>query len=211
MNQITNYAVGFIDGAKGGKQELLKTVGEKTVEILSEFVDSQARTNKAALHHIYEWYQTGSPASRLFDLEYSVSQGGLTVRSSFRQSSVIKSGSTVPFYDKARIMEQGVPVRIRPVRSSVLRFEDNGQEVFTRKPVEIDNPGGEMVQGSFQRVVDLFFKSYFSQAFLQTSGIASILSNPVVFKKNLPRAKVGGRSAGYDVGYRWIAAKGAVA
>lgn len=209
MNQVVKYAEGFLEGVNVGKKELFETIGENTIEILNSFIDSNARANPQMLHHIYEWYQTGSPNARLFDLEYSTSGGGLTVRSSFRQSTVIKSGSSVPFYDKARIMEQGIPVRIKPVRSEVLRFEDGGEEVFTKKPVDIANPGGDMVNGGFQRVVDSFFNSYFSQAFLQSSGIADILKNPIEFKKNLPRAKTGGKALGYDVGYRWIAAKGA--
>ena len=208
MDQLVKYTEGFIEGVQAGKKELFVTIGENTIEILNSFIDSNARANPQMLHHIYEWYQTGSPNGRLFDLEYSTYGGGLTIRSSFRQSSTIKSGSNVPFYDKARIMEQGVPVRIKPVRAEVLRFEDGGEEVFTKKPVDIMNPGGDATSGGFQRVVDSFFNSYFSQAFLQASGVAAILSNPIDFKTNLPRAKVGGKSAGYDVGYRWIAARG---
>jgi hypothetical protein len=44
---------------------------------------------------------------------------------------------------------------------------------------------------------------------MEVSGIGKILGNPISFKKNLPKAKSGGRAAGYDVGYRWISAKGA--
>lgn len=207
MDSFVKYTEGFLEGVQAGRKELLETVGERTIEILNSFIDSNARANPQMLHHVYEWYQTGSPNARLFDLEYSTFGGGLTVRSNFRQSSVIKSGSGVPFYDKARIMEQGVPVRIKPVRSDVLRFEDGGEEVFTKKPIDIATPGGDMVSGGFKRVIDDFFNSYFSQAFLQASGLASILSNPISFKKNLPRAKTGGKSLGYDVGYRWISAR----
>jgi len=207
MKMITDYAYGFVQGARSGQKVLIDQIGRTAVEILGEFIDSNARANSDALHHVYEWGQSGSPAARLFDLQYSTYGGGLTISSSFRQSSSIKKGSNVPFYDKARIMEQGIPVRIKPVRAQALRFEDDGEEVFTKKPVTVDNPGGSQVEGNFKETIDMFFNNYFSQAFLQVSGISQILNDVVTFSKNLPRAKSGGRSAGYDVGYRWIAAR----
>lgn len=208
MNSIVDYAAGFLDGAKAGRRELLETIGQKTTDYLNEFIDANARTNPAMLHHIYEWYQTGSPNARLFDLEYTTYGGGLTFSSTFRQSTSVARGSRTPFYDKARIMEQGIPVVIRPVTAKALRFEDNGQEVFTKGPVVVENPGGTETQDGLKTIIDTFFRSYFSQAFLASSGIAQHLSNPVDFKKRLPRAKRGGKAQGFDVGYRWISAKG---
>lgn len=209
MNSIVNYATGFLDGAQAGKRELLETVGARTREILEQFIDANARANQSVLGHVYEWSQSGNSSSRLFDIEYSVSGGGLTFRSTFRQSMSVKNGSTVPFYDKARIMEQGIPVRITAKRANALAFEDGGQQVFTKAPVDVMNPGGSEAQGGFQRTIDSFFNSYWKQSFLRASGIAEILSNPIQFRQNLPRAKAGGKTAGYDVGYRWIAARGA--
>jgi hypothetical protein len=207
MNNLLEYANGFMEGAQAGKKELLETIGKRTVEILDDFIDANARTNQQVLHHVYEWNETGSPGARLFDLEYSVSGGGLTFKSTFRQSTSVQSGSTTPFYDKARIMEQGIPVTIRPVRAQALVFEDDGQEVFTKSPVSVSNPGGQAVAGGFEQTVDTFFRSYWQQSFLKASGIADILRNPIQFKQNLPRAKAGGKAFGYDVGYRWIAAR----
>ena len=104
-------------------------------------------------------------------------------------------------------MEQGIPVTIRPVKAKVLAFEDGGEQVFTKGPVTVSNPGGQAVAGGFEQTVDMFFRSYWQQSFLQATGIADILRNPIQFKQNLPRAKAGGRAVGYDVGYRWIAAR----
>ena len=207
MDSMVQYANGFMDGAQAGKKQLLETIGAKTKEILESFIDSNARTNQAVLHHVYEWQQSGNAASRLFDIEYTTSGGGLTLRSTFRQSVSVKNGSTTPFYDKARIIEEGIPVRIKAKVSSVLSFSDGGEQVFTKLPIDVSNPGGSEANGGFQRIVDLFFNSYWKQSFLKTSGIADILRNPIQFKQNLPRAKAGGRSVGYDVGYRWIAAR----
>ena len=207
INNILGYASGFIEGAQVGKKELLETIGSRTKEFLNDFIDSNARANESVLSHVYEWYQSGSPNARLFDLEYSSYGGGLTFKSTFTQSSSIQSGSNTPFYDKARIMEQGIPVRIKPVRSEVLAFEDNGEQVFTKSTVNVSNPGGQNAAGGLEKTIDTFFSSYWQQSFLQASGIAAILRNPIQFKQNLPRAKAGGRAVGYDVGYRWIAAK----
>ncbi len=200
-----DYAVGFMDGVQRGKQHILKAIGMEAIDLLKEFIDANARTNPAALHHVYEWYQTGSPNARLFDITYTMSNVGLSIKSTFRQSTSIKDGSTVPFYDKARIIENGIPVVIRPRRSSVLAFEDNGETVFTKNPVVVDNPGGTQAQNGFEQVFDSFFNNYFSQAFLRVSGIMDYLENPEVFKKNINAGKRGGRSLGVATGYSWVA------
>lgn len=208
MNNIVNYSIGFLEGVHRGKTLFLKTLGMQTVELMKEFIDSNARVNPQMLHHIYEWNMTGSPNARLYDISYTTSNLGLSFRSSFSQSTSIKNGSRTPFYDKARIMEQGVPIKIRPKVAQVLAFTDNGEEVFTKGPVEVLHPGGTEVQGGFEKTFDMFFNSYFSQAFLRTSGIARYLENPQVYKKNLQAGKKMGKSKGISTGYRWIANAG---
>jgi len=208
MNNIVNYSIGFLEGAQRGKTIFLKTLGMETVELMKEFIDSNARVNPQMLHHVYEWTMTGSPEARLYDISYTTSNLGLSFKSSFSQSKSIKDGSRTPFYDKARIMEEGIPVTIRPKVSQVLAFEDNGETVFTRGPVQVLNPGGTEVEGGFEKVFDMFFNKYFSQAFLRTSGIARYLENPQVYKKDMPAGKRMGKSKGLSTGYRWIANAG---
>lgn len=208
MNNIVNYSIGFLEGAKRGKTIFLKTLGMQTVELMKEFIDSNARVNPQMLHHVYEWTMTGSPEARLYDISYTTSNLGLSFRSSFSQSKSIKDGSRTPFYDKARIMEEGIPVTIRPKVAQVLAFEDNGETVFTRGPVQVLNPGGTEVEGGFEKVFDMFFNKYFSQAFLRTSGIARYLENPQAYKKDMPAGKRMGKSKGLSTGYRWIANAG---
>ena len=210
MNNIINYSIGFLEGAKSGKQAFLNSLGQGTVEALKQYVDSMARVDPQMLHHVYEWDQVGSPKARLFDINYTVSNLGLSIRSSFRQSTSVKNGSNVPFYDKARIMEQGIPVVIRPVRARVLVFDDNGEEVFTKAPVTVRNPGGDAAQGGFQRAFDSFINQYFTQAFLNSSGIINYLKSPTVYSKNLRAGKSMGKSKGYETGYRWIANAGVI-
>lgn len=205
MNNIINYSTGFLEGAQAGKTKLFQALGAETIELMKQFIDANARTNPSALHHVYEWYQTGSPDARLFDLEYTISNLGLSFRSTFSQSTSIRDGSTVPFYDKARMMEAGVSVTVRPRKAKALRFEVDGQEVFTENPVHINNPGGEGVAGSFEQVFDSFFGNYFTQSFLRISGLLDHLSNPIAFKRDLPMGKRGGKAKGLATGFRWVA------
>jgi hypothetical protein len=207
MNNLTEYAVGFFEGVQRGKVELLKEVGERAREILYEYIDSVARVNPSSLHHVYEWYQTGSPEARLFDLQYSAAAGSLSMNATFTQSRSIKNGSTTPFYNKAAIMERGISVVIRPRAAKALRFVDEGQEVFTKGPVLVTNPGGQAVAGSFDRTFSEFFERYFTQSFMEVSGLAARIRNTSAFVRNFNRGKTGGRQLGNEVGYRWAAGK----
>jgi hypothetical protein len=208
MNNIMKYSIGFLDGVQKGKTPFLKSLGVDAVEIMKQFVDSNARVNPSMLHHIYEWNRTGSPAARLYDINFTVSNIGLSFKSSFRQSESIQDGSKTPFYDKARIIENGLSVVIKPRSSEVLAFEEDGEMIFTKKPIRVSNPGGVEAQGGFEQTMDLFFNKYFSQSFLRTSGVAQYLENPVVYKKNLRAGKARGRSKGLSTGYTWVANAG---
>lgn len=208
MKNIMNYSLGFLEGVQAGKTKFLNNVGILTKELLEEYIDSNARVNPEALHHIYEWYKVGSPDARLYDINYTISNLGLSFVSTFKQSTSIKDGSSVPFYNKAKIMEEGTPVTIRPKKSNVLVFEDGGETVFTKGEVVIQSPGGKATTGSFQKVVDTFFNRYFTQAFLRTSGLTAYLGNADVYRKNLAGGKSSGKIKGYQVGYRWIANAG---
>jgi hypothetical protein len=204
LNNIIDYSVGFLDGIQKGKQVFLKNLGKDVTEFLKEYIDASARVNPSRLHHIYEWYQTGSPNARLFDIDYTVSNLGLSFKSTFSQSRTIKNGSRVPFYDKAKIMEEGIPVTIVPVEAKVLSFEVDGEQVFTKGPVTVDNPGGD-TQGGFESVFDQFFSQYFTQAFLRKSGALSELENAQVYKNNFAAGSKQGKRKGIETGYRWIA------
>jgi len=206
MMNVIGYSEGFLDGIKQGEKEFLKGFGAQVLEVLKLYIDSNARINPQQLQHVYEWYQNGTPDGRLFDISYRVTGNGLSFGYTFSQSSTIQNGSNVPFYDKARIMEEGVSVTIKP--RSVLVFDDNGEEVFTRKPVVVDHPGGIEAQDGFKKIFKEFFDNYFSQAFLVASGLVTYLENPIDFKINFRKAISGGRSEGIRVGIKWIAKAG---
>jgi hypothetical protein len=204
LNNVVDYSFGFLEGAQKGKRVMLDSLGEGVLDALNQYIDAMARSDSAALHHVYEWYQTGSPAARLFDLSYTVSNLGLSVKSSFRQSTSFSKESSRPFYDKARIMEMGISVVISP-KKKVLVFNDGGETVFTSAPVTVNDPGGSRVAGSYERVFDSFFTDYFTQAFLKSSGIFDHISKPTLYKKNFASGSKGGRYVGQKVGYAWIA------
>ena len=205
MQNIVGYSMGFLDGVKKGKKAFLDNLGRGTIEALALYVDSSARGNPSALHHMYEWYQTGSPNARLFDLDYTVSNNGLTFYSEFRQSRTLKEDSNEPFYNKAYIMENGIPVTITPKRSSVLVFEEGGKTIFTKGSITVRNPGGNNVENGFERTIDEFMLRYFKQSFLRACGIYDYIKKPVLYKQYLEAGSRSGRSKGVDVGYKWIA------
>lgn len=211
MNNLMDYSFGFLNGAVTGKRAFLENLGVSTIEALKQFIDSMARVEPAALHHVYEWSMTGSPDARLFDIDYTVSNLGLSIKSTFRQSTSIKAGSTVPFYNKAKIMEEGSPVTIRPKKSNFLVFtNEEGEEVFVQKPVVVENPGGSQVAGRYEQTFDTFILNYFSQSFLNASGILDKLKDLSVYKRNISSGSKMGASRGREIGYRWIVNAGVI-
>lgn len=204
ISNVLGYSEGFLLGAELGKEKFSKQIAKNAIEIFKDFVDQNARVDQQLYHHIYEWYQEGNPESRLFDINYIVSDGGISFNGTFSQSRSVSRNSTIPFYNKAEIMERGIPITIRPVNASVLTFNIDGQQVFTPNEVTIQNPGGTHVMGSFERIFDIFFQQHFRQSVLDMTGITRYLSRPQAYKDNLKSAKLGGKAKGVEVGYNWI-------
>jgi hypothetical protein len=198
---IAQYAQGYVDGAEKGKPKFLQQMGAITVEMAKEFIDTNARLDPQRLHHVYEWYLTGSPDARLYDINYTSTNTSIVFTYEFKQSQSVARGSTTPFYDKAQIMESGVPVTIKPKSANVLVFDVNGDTYFRPGPIKIDNPGGQ-VSGQFEKVLDIFFNDYFKQSFLRVSGLAYNLESPKEFHRNLKKRS--GRAEGIKAGYNWI-------
>jgi hypothetical protein len=204
LTNILQYSEGFVEGAKAGKTVFLKGLGADLAELIKNYIDSNARVNPEMLHHVYEWHQVGQPGARLFDINYVVTGGGLSFNGTLSQSSSIKNGSNVPFYNKASIMENGIPVTIKPKKGTVLRFEQDGQEYYVRGGVNVQNPGGDLVKNGLKQVFDSFFNNPMTQSFLASSGIQKYLETPFLFKSNIAKGKRGGKAAGYETGFKWI-------
>lgn len=207
MDNIAEYAIGFLEGVERGRLSMMQAIGESTREVLEEYIDANARVSPDLLHHVYEWYMTGSPQARLFDIKATNTSSTLSFDADFRQSRSIKSGANKPFYNKAVVMERGISLTIRPRNAKVLAFEDDGEQVFTKGPVVVQDPGGPQVQGSFERVFSSFFENYFSQSFLRISGLEDRMDNTQTFVRNLVKGQKVGRPAGQAVGYKWITGK----
>ena len=211
MTNITQYADGFLDGVQKGKSNLLHRIGQLAVENVRQYIDSSARVNPRALHHVYEWYQTGSPDARLFDIEYTkYGTDRIVISSNFKQSTSLAKGSSTPFIDKAQVMENGQRLVIKPKKSQVLAFEVDGDEVFTKNPVVIEEAGGEETTGSFESIFNNFFNNYFSQSFMQSSGLADYIKKPTDFVRNIRAGQRGGRAVGIKAGYDWISRAGGI-
>ena len=201
---MVEYSFGFLEGVESGKKIFLDNLARGTVEGLKLYIDAIARSNPQAMHHVYEWYQTGNRGQRLFDIDYRVTTLGISITSKFRQSQSIQSGSYEPFYNKAKIMEDGIPVVIKPKGNNALVFEDNGTTVFTKKAIVNDFPGGREVQGSYEKVFDSFMNTYFAQSFLTATGLYQYLDNPKIYKKNFAAGIKGGKAVGKATGFKWM-------
>jgi hypothetical protein len=104
-------------------------------------------------------------------------------------------------------MERGISVTVVPRSAQALAFEDNGEQVFTKQPVTVHNPGGSQVVGGFERTFSEFFERYFSQSFMRASGLDKRLRNTSAFVRGFNQGKKRGKAYGNQVGYRWIAGK----
>jgi hypothetical protein len=204
LNNIVNYSFGFLEGVNRGKKIFLDKLGVGVIQALHQYVDVQARSNPKALHHVYEWNKVGSPSARLFNLTHTVSNLGLSVNSTFSQSRSVSENMNTPFYNKAKIMEEGIPVTISPKRSGVLKFNGPSGEVFTSKSVKVNSPGGDEVYNSFESAVDEFMIKYFKQSFLRSCGLYDYIKKPTLYKKNFKAGSKMGKSKGVETGFKWI-------
>jgi hypothetical protein len=203
LTNTVKYSYGFLDGVEMDQILFNQKLGEFTVDALNKFVDSQARANPDSLHHVYEWGQVGDEGGRLFSITPKASKRVINFSGKFLKSSSVSPTSDEPFYDKASIMENSIDITVEPRDGGVLAFEDNGEMVFTSSAVYIANPGGDEVAGSFGRVVDEFFLSYFSYGLLQ-DYLSQLAVADEYTRYFASGAKGGGRSAGINAGKKYI-------
>lgn len=202
LNNIVKYSDGFVDGAEISKIFLMNKIANFVEESLYRYVDSKARMNPSALHHVYEWNATGSPGARLFDINAVASKTIITINGSFLPSSSISDTATEPFVDKANIMENAISITIAPRNSDFLAFEANGETVFTANEVYIAHPGGDGVAGSFGRVVEEFFDNYFTNMIL--APFLQELSTAEEYVQFFAQGARGGYGVGVKAGGKYI-------
>lgn len=199
LRNTIQYCDGFVDGAEGGLDTLLLRIAEQTKEGLELWMDSMAASNHAALHHVYEWYQTGSAGARLFDYTYSVGGGTIVFHGETQMSSSLPNRSSVPFYNKADVMESGASVTIRPVNVKALHWDD----VYISGEVHVANPGGAATTGSWVRFNELFFSTVLPQSLL-AAMLADLATADEFTDSFSAGAMGGGYGAGAAAGTKWI-------
>ena len=203
LMNLNAYNEGFIAGCHKGLPALLAKIGASVVEAIGMFIDTMAAGNPAALHHIYEWGSVGG--ARLFEFSYAVGGNTVTFNGNTTQSGSIAPTADRPFYNKADVMESGQGVSISPY-GNVLVFDAGGGTVFTSNTVHVSNPGGSAVVGSFQRVTDQFFTQYFTQAFLDATGLMSALGTATAYQAYFAAGvNGGGFGSGSTAGFQHIA------
>jgi hypothetical protein len=196
-NNAVKYGKGFNDGIEMEKIFFMTELGKYAAESLNKYVDAKARGNPNALHHVYEWGQVGNPAGRLFEIEPIPGPNVIRFSGRFLASESVSDTATTPFIYKAETMENGITIVVAPHFAEYLKFEVNDTLVFTKNAITIEHPGGDAVAGSFGRVVDSFFTTYFTNSLLQP-----FLKNLAIahgFKQNFPQ---GVRSGGYSIGVK---------
>lgn len=167
-----------------------------------------ARSNKSSFHHIYEWGGTGNEASRLFRLIKKSSGGGnASVYYKFNNSKkkspidpvlstpgptgryVSKSGV---FKRKAEVMESGSGVSF--ITSRTIAIAPGGSIIFIPpgKTINIKNPGGQGVAGSFEKQFMQWWTINFSKS-LDDSGVIKSLETSVA--RALSRSGAGRQEA----------------
>jgi hypothetical protein len=189
LNNTAKYGQGFLEGLQMERLEFNRFLGGLAAEALGKYIDARARGDHAALHHVYE------PGVNIISLN-----------GSFKQSTGTPLTGGDPFYDKARVMENGISITIAPRNSDVLAFEDDGELVFTRESITIEHPGGDFVAGSFGRTVDEFFQSYFTNSIL--APLMKDLSTADEFATNFASGTKGGRPVGVRAGRKYLSVSG---
>lgn len=208
LNSI-QYSDGFIDGVKSMKLSFNKELGLFIEQALNKYIDAKARANPEAFHHIYEWGETGSSSARLFEFTVTPAQTLIKFSARFLPSSSVSPTSDIPFIDKATIMESGMAITIEPKNSEVLAFENEGETIFTKKEITINNPGGNAVVNSFERVINEFFNNYLTAGLLRSSGILNKLEKAQEYKNDFSKGAKRGRSVGIRAGQKYMNIGGA--
>ena len=200
INQLNSKMAGLEEILKPSSlQEISKAIFTITGERFVLASDSYARSNKKAMHHVYEWGQVGSPDGRLFVINLLAASGGsLDIGYEFLQSKlpvpidpqlrmpgstgkVVNSESI--FRDKAEVMESGKPVQF--VAKKVLAFMGNNGIAFIAKgtPVNILNPGGSKTKNSFHSFMVNWYVSN-AGLIMDSSGFYERIVNDVALALN---------------------------
>jgi hypothetical protein len=196
LNNLVQYSDGFITETKAQQGYVNRKVANTSVNAFYQYLDGVARMHPGMLHHIYEWGQVGNPTARLVDLGITLSGRGSTITAEFLESQTVKEGSNEPFYDKAQVMEEGIPVVIKEKEAKALFFEIDGLEYFRMGPITVLNPGGAETRGSFVEVFKEFYNNYLTQVYLKAIKFYKHFESPKEYERNFKTALKSTNAAG---------------
>lgn len=158
-----------------------------------DYIDAQARINPSTLHHVYEWKKTGNKNARLFSLDMKDSIGlSFRIGYSFKESrSMVPTSygkSRHVFRDKARVMEAGQQVVIRPRAAERLVFEIDERVIRMPKgaSVTVKKPGGGKATNRFQIAYARFFTGNLVSLSIKRSGFQQIFNSSITKAMKLP-------------------------
>jgi hypothetical protein len=194
LNNLIRYSDGFISETKAQQGYVNRKVANTSVNAFYQYLDGVARMHPGMLHHIYEWGEVGNPTARLVDLGITSSGRGSTITAEFLQSQTVRDGSSEPFYDKAQIMEEGIPVVIKEKEAQALFFEIDGVEYFRMGPITVLNPGGAETRGSFVEVFREFYNNYLTQVYLKAIRFYQHFQSPREYERNFKKALKSGNA-----------------
>jgi hypothetical protein len=206
ITNVKNYSQGFIDEAKKNQGKITEKIATTSIVTFYDYLDGLARSHPGMLHHVYEWGQIGDPFGRLYELSLSLQGKSAVVGASFLESNVPSPTSNVPFYDKANIMEEGIPVVVSEKDAQILFFEIDGQEFFRHGPIYIANPGGGATRGSFLRAFNEFYNIYFTKDYLNSIKFYDHFRGSKEYQKNVKAASKSknAKSIGKAAALSWI-------
>lgn len=206
LSNIVSYTDGFIKETEAKESTIASRLAEASIEGFYDYLDGLARTNPGMLHHVYEWGAVGDPGARLVELKKRLGARSADIEAEFIASSSVPEGGSEPFYEKAEIMEEGIPVTVQAVQAKAMFFQIGGEEFFRAGPIVIENPGGEATRGSFVKAFEEFYNNYFEDVYLRAIRFYDHFENPRDFTANAPRAmrSAGAEGIGRTTALKWI-------
>lgn len=207
LEGVVAYSDGFIKETKAQEKTIASRLATTSIEAFYDYLDTLARTNPGMLHHVYEWGSVGDPGARLFELKKRLSGNSASIDSEFLTSNVTPEGGTEPFYEKAEIMEEGIPITVQAVQARAMFIQYQGDEFFRAGPIVIENPGGEGVRGSFVQAFEEFYNNYFEDVYLRSIRYYDHFRKPEGFASNFGSAVDAGKRAssiGRTTALKWV-------
>lgn len=196
LDNLVAYSDGFIKESKAQESTVTMRLAKLSVNGFYEYLDQLAKVNPGMLHHVYEWGRSGDPSSRLYNLKVALSKNNAVITSEFLTSETVSSTSNEPFYEKAKIMEDGITVVVQEVEAQALFFEIDGIEYFRTGPIVIENPGGPDVRGSFLEQFEEFYNSYLEDVYLRSIRFYQYFMDTKPYEQNFNAAMKSGNAHG---------------